>query len=70
MKSWGEVRREYGLRVEDKPVAREKRGRKIIFWFDSGRANVSTIIFQLKKAGAPIEVIWDESAGMTGICLN
>ncbi len=71
MLSWGQVRRSYGLEVASEPVMREKRGRKIVFWFrSSGDGVVADIALVLKNKGAPVELIWDENEGLVGICLD
>ena len=71
MLSWGQVRRSYGLEVTSEPVMREKRGRKIVFWFRSdGNGSVADLVVVLKNKGAPVELIWDENEGLVGICLD
>lgn len=57
--------------VKHEPVMREKRGRKIVFWFRSdGNGAVADMVLVLRNKGAPVEIVWDESEGLVGICLE
>ena len=68
---WGEVRRALRLDISEQPVLREKIGKKIIFWFrNNGDGRVAELVMALKEKGIPIEIQWDESEGLTGICLD
>ena len=59
------------MEVTSEPVMREKRGRKIVFWFRSdGNGTVADLVMVLKNKGAPVELIWDENEGLIGICLD
>lgn len=71
MLSWGQVRRSYGLEITSEPVMREKRGRKIVFWFRSdGNGTVADLAVVLRNKGAPVELVWDENEGLIGICID
>ncbi|NPA76718.1 MAG: hypothetical protein GXN93_03100 [Candidatus Diapherotrites archaeon] len=71
MMRWGEVRRTLGIDVVEKPVLREKVGRKMIFWFkNNGDGRVAELVMAIKQKGIPVEIQWDENEGLTGICID
>jgi len=71
MLSWGEVRRSFGLSTEQEPVIREKRGRKVVFWFRSdGNGTVADMITRIRSKGVPVEIVWDEKEELVGICIE
>jgi hypothetical protein len=70
MLSWGDIRRTYRIDFSERPVMREKIGKKMIFWFRSGNGTVAELVMALRQKGLPVEVQWDENEGLTGIAIE
>ncbi len=65
------MRQALGINVNEKPVLREKVGKKVIFWFKNrGDGQVAELVMAIRKRGIPAEIRWDENEGLTGICIE